>query len=87
MEKYYIFTFETTHFSISADMLLDKNSVPHKLIPVPQEISPGCGFCVRVAEERFGEAKRLLIESGVELSGSYSVERDGLKSTVREVKL
>lgn len=75
---YYIFTFDTTHWAISADKLLEANAVSHKLIPVPQKISAGCGFCLRVPKDDAEKAERLFEEKGVEFAGVYAAEKEGL---------
>jgi len=32
---------------MKAEKILQKNSIPHKIIPVPRTISSDCGVCIR----------------------------------------
>lgn len=44
----YIVTFQTTTAAMAFESLCEKENVPGRLIPVPKEISSGCGlaWCV-----------------------------------------
>lgn len=44
----YIVTFQTTTAAMAFESLCGKNNIPGRLIPVPKEISSGCGlaWCV-----------------------------------------
>ncbi|AYA99019.1 DUF3343 domain-containing protein [Lachnoanaerobaculum umeaense] len=47
----YIVTFQTTTAAMAFESLCEKENVPGRLIPVPKEISSGCGLAWCVAYE------------------------------------
>lgn len=85
-EKFNLITFDTTHYSISADKCLEENNMAHKLIPMPQEISAGCGFCLKLDPEDYPRIKEALDNKGIEMAGHYYVEKSGLKSQITKLE-
>lgn len=73
-KAYKIITFATTTAAMAMESYCLEKQLPGRLIPVPQEISSGCGVAWRVAEEDFYllEAQlqnaKLAVESIVDLS-------------------
>ena len=59
-KAYKIITFATTTAAMAMESFCLENNLPGRLIPVPQEISSGCGVAWRVLAEDYGliEAKR-----------------------------
>ena len=59
-KAYKIITFATTTAAMAMESFCLENNLPGRLIPVPQEISSGCGVAWRVPVEDYGliEAKR-----------------------------
>ena len=47
----YIVTFQTTTAAMACESLCEKENVPGRLIPVPKEISSGCGLAWCAASE------------------------------------
>lgn len=85
-ETFNLITFDTTHYSISADKCLDEINMLHKLIPMPQEVSAGCGFCLRVEPEDYKMVREELASREIEVAGCYSVEKTGLKSRYTKIE-
>ena len=52
-KAYKIITFATTTAAMAMESLCLENALPGRLIPVPQEISSGCGVAWRVPLEEF----------------------------------
>lgn len=50
----YVIAFESTHAAMAADAALA--SLPHVLIPVPREISAGCGMALSFEADGDGQA-------------------------------
>lgn len=49
MEKRYfkVILFKTVAGAMKAEKILKEEGLPFKLIPIPKEISPDCGICLR----------------------------------------
>ncbi len=49
MEKknFRVILFETVSQAMKAEKILKAEGIPFKLIPIPKEISPDCGICLR----------------------------------------
>lgn len=47
LKRYKIMLFETVSLAMKAEKILKAEGIPFKLIPIPKEISPDCGICLR----------------------------------------
>jgi len=45
--SYYVMIFKAVSYVLKAEKILKKEGLPHKLIPVPKNISSDCGICLR----------------------------------------
>jgi len=45
--SYYVILFKSVSYALKAEKILKACGFPHKLIPVPKEISSDCGICLR----------------------------------------
>ena len=50
---YVIFTFRTTTDAMAMEAQCAKQSIPGRLIPIPREITAGCGLAWRIAPEQY----------------------------------
>lgn len=50
-KTYLVALFHSVSHVIQAERLLKKAGVPHKVIPVPRELSSDCGVCIRFSPE------------------------------------
>ena len=55
LPSYHAVLFKSVNQTMWADKLLKEKRLPHKLIPVPRQISSDCGVCIRI-ESGFVEA-------------------------------
>lgn len=46
--NYHVVIFQSVNQTMWAIKLLKRIGVPHKLIPVPRQISSDCGVCIRI---------------------------------------
>ncbi len=44
---YYVMLFQSVSYALKAEKILKAEKLPHKLIPVPKQISSDCGVCLR----------------------------------------
>lgn len=58
-----VITFHTTSQAIAAERLLKERGLPGRLIPVPRQITAGCGMAWAAPPEA-GEALRAALEPG-----------------------
>ena len=70
MLEYFLFTFDSSNKSIKAERVLRKNKLAARVIPVPEELSKGCGFAVRL-DGNLEEAKIFLREKDICPKGIY----------------
>lgn len=50
-QAYCVAIFDSVSHVIKAEKILKKAAIPHKIIPVPKNISTDCGVCVRFLPE------------------------------------
>ena len=50
-KKYLVITFRTTTEVMKAETYFVDHGVPGRIIPLPREISSGCGMCWRILED------------------------------------
>ncbi|HPD77115.1 MAG TPA: DUF3343 domain-containing protein [Spirochaetota bacterium] len=62
---YSVVLFHSTNYAIWASNILKRNSVEHKMIPVPRHLSSDCGYCVRFLSKDRDIVYDLLINNGV----------------------
>ena len=77
VERGEIILFRSTHDAIRAEQALIEKGYTPRVIPVPKKISPDCGIALLVEPDVFEEAKELLHNLGVHITGH--VQRASLK--------
>jgi hypothetical protein len=45
--QYSVMLFKAVSYALKAEKILKQEGLPHKLIPVPKQISSDCGICLR----------------------------------------
>lgn len=63
---YNVILFKSVSYALKAEKILKAKGLPHKLIPVPKEISSDCGICLRF-EPAFQEEIKDALASKVEI--------------------
>ncbi|HOX99689.1 MAG TPA: DUF3343 domain-containing protein [Smithella sp.] len=46
-KTYAVALFKAVSYALKAEKILKQEGLPHKLIPVPKQISSDCGVCLR----------------------------------------
>lgn len=64
LPSYHVVLFNSVNQTMWADKLLKEKRLPHKLIPVPRQISSDCGVCIRIESGFVNAAHQAL--AGVE---------------------
>ncbi|MBQ7612073.1 MAG: DUF3343 domain-containing protein [Spirochaetaceae bacterium] len=74
-EVYAIFLFPNTHFAIQAERVAHKHFPERgiRLIPLPPEVSAGCGMVLRTAYEDASQVLHLLHDENVSIEAYYTL--------------
>lgn len=65
-KDYVVITFHTTAEAMAMEEYCSRQAVRGRLIPVPREISAGCGIAWRMTEEEYASSKERLPETEYE---------------------
>ncbi len=68
-----VFTFPTTTQAMMMERCAREKGAPGRLIPVPREISAGCGMAWSAPAEDRGQLESLIAEKGIELEEIYEL--------------
>ena len=68
-----IITFHTTTEAVAFEKYCLEKSIPGRLIPLPGEISAGCGMCWMVPLENSGDADRLADSGELRHEGVFTL--------------
>ena len=79
-EVFCVISFDSTHQAIAAEMAVTGLSGA-RLIPLPPEISEGCGMALRVNREDAEKAVDLLAASGAAYQDVYTLTVQGADRT------
>lgn len=66
MSGFSVILFHSNNHSIRMSNILKKNSVTHRMIPVPRHLSSDCGYCVRISNSDADTVKNLIEQNSVE---------------------
>ena len=61
----YIITFENTNHAIKAEQCLLEQKLNVGVLPLPSNISAGCGICIRLTSGEIKEALEVLSEKNI----------------------
>lgn len=73
--EFYVITFPTTQTALQAEKALDIAGEPFILIPVPGEISAGCGLAVKCTRERKNTILQILSKERIKYSSIHLINR------------
>jgi len=65
MKLEYIITFENTSLAMKAEKALLAESLDIGVLPLPSQISAGCGICLRVKQDDINEACDVLKDKNI----------------------
>ncbi|MCL2227394.1 MAG: DUF3343 domain-containing protein [Oscillospiraceae bacterium] len=67
----YIITFKNTNLAIKAEQCLLEQKLQVGVLPLPSQISAGCGICVRIAQDEIKSALAPLSDKNIDEIGLY----------------
>ena len=68
----YIITFKNTNAAIKAEQCLLEEKLHVGVIPLPSQISAGCGICLRLSQDEIQAALRILADAQIDETGLFS---------------
>lgn len=72
-ELKYLVTFHTTTGAMAMEQYCRENQVPGRLIPVPRQISAGCGMAWCAPLEEREKTHKIVKEQGMDMEGEYEM--------------
>ena len=66
-QNYHLLTFHNTTAAMAMEDYCHEHGIPGRMIPLPQEISAGCGLAWRMRPEEYAQEKDRIEESGVRI--------------------
>lgn len=72
--SYYVILFKSVSYALKAEKILKQEGLPHKLIPVPKQISSDCGICLRFDPALLDQIKAALADK-VEMEEIRALEK------------
>jgi len=75
IDRYCLVTFPTTNAAIQAEKLLQDAAIPCLLVPVPREISQGCGLAARFFREDYKKIAALFGDKQIKTGEYFRVEK------------
>lgn len=73
--NYCLVTFNTTHSALQSENTLTDLNIPFLTVPVPKEISAGCGLAIRYDYDYHPLVVQAVGNSGVIANSYYKVEK------------
>lgn len=73
-KKTWILTFESTTQAMAAEKFCLEQNLPGRLIPIPREITAGCGLSWKTAPEARDEILTALKKAGYRWEAEYVLE-------------
>ena len=70
---YLVITFHTTSAAMAMESLCAEKGLPGRLIPVPREITAGCGMAFRADVEQEQSLLDAAKEWGIQVDGVYKL--------------
>lgn len=70
---YLVITFHTTSAAMAMETLCAEKGLPGRLIPVPREITAGCGMAFRADVEQEQSLLEAAKDAGIQVDGAYKL--------------
>lgn len=73
--SYHVILFKSVSYALKAEKILKACGIPHKLIPVPKQISSDCGICLRF---------ETALQERIEAALADKVEKEEIRPLIQE---
>ncbi len=85
-ETFAVYVFDTTTDALAMEAWCREHGVPGRLIPLPQEISAGCGLAFRMTPQDDEKYRSAMEASGRKFAAVHSVQQFVLREQGEERK-
>lgn len=68
-KEFYVITFATTTAALAMEKSCGDDGIPGRLIPVPREITAGCGLAWRIAVDEYDSYEMKIKDLGIDFEG------------------
>ena len=72
-KPYQILTFHTTSAAMAMELYCKEHAISGRLIPIPRELSAGCGLAWRIEPEEYDCYKEQLLHAGIDIEQNVSL--------------
>ncbi len=80
----FVVVFESTHFALGAEKILQEKGYSYDIIPTPREITASCGLSIRFDQHLLEEMKNLVSLKEISIKGIFQLLKlDGEKKVQR----
>jgi hypothetical protein len=83
-EKFLLLVSDSTHFVMQLEKLLQNYEICCRIIPLPSEVSAGCGLSIKVELEDSQKVDEIIQKEAIKVE-KYIVEKVGLKKRVEKI--
>lgn len=83
-QVFLIVAFASSHDALKAETVCAKQQLSVRLIPIPPEVSAGCGLALRSELGQADRVRDILEREGVQ-GDFYRLKREGIKRTVERM--
>ena len=84
-QTFIIVAFESTHDAIKSETLTGRGGIASRLIPIPPEVSAGCGLALRILPADEPKVRQILDDANV-CGTYYRLIRNGIKRTIERLE-
>lgn len=84
VEKFLLLVAESTHYIMKLEKDLQNYKIWCRIIPLPSEISAGCGLSIRAELSDMEKIDKILEDNNIVVE-KYLVEKVGLKKKVEKI--
>jgi len=83
----FILTFQNTNYAIRAEHCLLEQKLRVGVLPLPAQISAGCGICLRIKPDEINEALKALAEKSISEIELFTRVKENNWNTYTKVQL
>lgn len=83
-EKFLLLVSDSTHFVMKLEKLLQNFEICCRIIPLPGEISAGCGLSIKVELSDIEKIAKILKDENIQVD-RYLVEKVGLEKKIEKI--
>lgn len=80
-----LITFANSHLVLKAEKTLEQANQEIRVIPLPSEISTGCGLSIKCNINKLEEIINILSHNDIPLKKCYKITKNGLNKQIKEL--